>query len=120
MTLGEDSKDFYLLKKRPDLAYLKNDLCFQTVEVEFQNNFKNCRSVVYLDLISLVELVGVDYLDAGQVSRGEFSNYQTVDGIQIPRTSVYHKDDVLVQQVDLTKVTVNYGILTELFKTPAL
>jgi hypothetical protein len=97
---------------------LSDDLGFESIRIEYENMYKNCRSVVYLDIDDLSELEGVDYLPDNVVSRVQYSDYQSFDGVRVPMKSEYYEGDVLVQQIRLDKVTVNPGVLTQVFMTP--
>jgi hypothetical protein len=88
------------------------------IQIEFTNPHDRMLSRVWVDAESLLVQSREDPdRESGDI-RVVFSDYESIDGFRIPKTIESYLNDELTQTIEIGKITLNEGILSDFFEMP--
>ena len=89
------------------------------IEVSFTNPFNGEQALAKIDAATFHLLETRNAKKGGQTIFYVYDNYESVDGLQVPKKVDYRLNGKVVQSIRLDEASTNIGILSELFKVPA-
>jgi hypothetical protein len=95
------------------------ELGFDTIAIRFMNERAGVQSVAHLDAKDLSLLSRFDFPADGKVRRSNFSDFQVIEGFRFPFMISTELDAVEQQVVEIDRMTLNPGVISEFFEPPS-
>lgn len=95
------------------------ELGFDTIAIRFLNERAGVQSVAHLDAEDFSLLSRLDFLADGEIRRSNFSDFRMIDGFRFPFLIATEIDSVEQQVVEIDRMTLNPGVISEFFEPPS-
>jgi hypothetical protein len=94
------------------------ELGVETIAVAFEHPFEDYLSVAHIDPETLSVLSRFDHLSEMDIRRVDFDDFRVEAGYRFPHSITYSSDQGETQLVDIDKITLNQGVISDLFNPP--